>query len=193
MKLCLATNNRHKLEEISPLLGDKVELCTLEDIGCTEELAEEQDTIEGNSLQKAQYVFDHYHVSCVADDSGLEVDALGGLPGVNSAYYAGPQKSYSDNVNLLLKNMTGVENRKARFRTVLTLVEPGGVRQFEGQLSGVILSERKGAGGFGYDPVFLPDGCSKTQAEMSMEEKNRISARSVAVARLVRFLKAREA
>lgn len=192
MKLCLATNNRHKLEEISRLLGDKIELSTLSDIGCTEELAEEQDTIEGNSLQKAQYVFATYQVSCLADDSGLEVEALGGLPGVNSAYYAGLQKSFSDNVKLLLKNMEGRENRRANFRTVLTLVEPSGVYQFEGQLPGVILEEQRGTGGFGYDPVFLPAGFSKTLAEMSMEEKNKISHRAVAVARLVEFLKARE-
>ncbi len=190
MKLCVATNNRHKAEEIGQLLGDNFELVTLQEIGCFEELAEEQETIEGNSLQKAEYVFNRYNVRCFADDSGLEVRALNGAPGVHSAYYAGPQKSFDDNVNALLKNMRGVADRAAVFRTVITLVIPEGVYQFEGRLEGVILNERRGNGGFGYDPVFLPIGFSKTLAEMTLEEKNNISHRSIALGKLVEYLNA---
>ncbi len=189
MRLCMATNNRHKAQEIAQLMGDSFELVTLQDIGCTEELAEEQDTIAGNSLQKADYVFNNYHVPVFADDSGLEVEALHGAPGVNSAYYAGPQKSFTDNVNLLLKNLQGVSNRRASFVTVITLISEAGVQQFEGRLNGTILTEPRGTGGFGYDPVFLPDGFSKTLAEMSLEEKNKISHRSLAIAQLVNHLK----
>jgi XTP/dITP diphosphohydrolase len=184
----IATNNRHKLEEIQAILKGGIVLKTLKDIGCTEELAEEQNTIEGNSLQKADYVHKHYHVDCFADDTGLEVDALNGEPGVDSAHYAGPQRSHDDNINLLLKNLTGKSNRKARFRTIITLILDNKVHTFEGIVNGTILHERRGTDGFGYDPVFLPDGSSKTLAEMSMEEKNRISHRAVAVGKLVNFL-----
>jgi len=188
-KLTLASNNPHKQKEIAAVLGDDFQIMLLNEIGCFEELLEEQDTIEGNSLQKAQYVFDHYKVNCFSDDTGLEVEALNGAPGVHSAYYAGPQRSAEDNINLLLKNMTGITNRKARFRTVVTLVGVKGARQFEGIVNGKILTERRGTEGFGYDPVFMPSGFKRTLAEMTMEEKNEISHRTRAVQKLVAFLK----
>lgn len=187
-RVTIATNNRHKLEEIQAILKGGIVLQTLKDIGCTEELAEEQDTIEGNSFQKADYVHKHYHVDCFADDTGLEVEALNGEPGVDSAHYAGPQRSHDDNINLLLRNLTGKSNRKARFRTIITLILDNKVHTFEGIVNGSILTERRGTDGFGYDPVFLPDGYSKTLAEMSMDEKNQISHRAVAVGKLVNFL-----
>jgi len=189
MKLCFATNNAHKIEEVKALLGNEIELVSLKEIGCTEELAETTGTIAGNSKQKAQYVFENYHVNCFADDSGLEVEALHGEPGVDSAYYAGLQRNHNDNINLLLKNMDGVTNRNARFVTIITLFIDNQPYQFEGEVKGKILTERKGMGGFGYDPVFLPDGFSKTLAEMAMQEKNKISHRARAVEKLVTFLK----
>lgn len=184
----IATNNRHKLDEIQAILGDRFSLKTLRDIGCTEELAEDQNTIEGNSHQKAEYVHRTYHVDCFADDSGLEVEALKGEPGVDSAHYAGPQRSHDDNINLLLKNLSGESNRRARFKTVITLFLDGNKHVFEGIVNGTILQERRGTDGFGYDPVFLPDGSSKTLAEMTMTEKNQISHRAVAVGKLANFL-----
>lgn len=184
----MATNNLHKAVEIRRILNGAIELVTLKDIGCHEELAEEQDTIEGNSLQKADYVFRTYGVPCFADDSGLEVAALNGAPGVYSAMYAGPQRSFDDNIQLLLANLNGKTDRAAKFRTVITLMDSSGMYQFEGTLNGTILTERRGTGGFGYDPVFLPNGFSKTLAEMSMEEKNKISHRYNAISKLVDFL-----
>lgn len=189
MKLCFATNNKHKLQEVANIIPSYIQLVGLADIGCTEELAETTGTIPGNSRQKAEYVFTNYKTPCFADDSGLEVMALNGAPGVDSAYYAGPQKSFSDNVNLLLKNMDGVTQREAQFITVITLVTDKGLWQFDGILKGKIIMERRGEGGFGYDPVFLPDGHSRTLAEMSMEEKNKISHRSMAVQKLMAFLR----
>jgi XTP/dITP diphosphohydrolase len=187
--LCFATNNKHKIEEIRTQLGSFFLLKNLEEIGCYEELPETQDTIEGNSLQKAKYVFDNYHVSCFADDTGLEVHALGGEPGVNSAHYAGGQRSSEDNIQLLLTRLKGIQNRKARFRTVITLAEDDGISTFEGIVNGVILEETRGAKGFGYDPVFQPEGYDKTFAEMSIMEKTKISHRAIAVEKLVSFLK----
>ncbi|MGC4021822.1 MAG: RdgB/HAM1 family non-canonical purine NTP pyrophosphatase [Cyclobacteriaceae bacterium] len=188
MKLCFATNNSHKLEEVRGLLGTSIELLSLKDIGCNEELAETTGTIKGNSRQKAEYVFNNYKVSCFADDSGLEVEALNGQPGVDSAIYAGPQRSFDDNIDLLLKNLNGIENRKARFITIITLITPEYSHQFEGALEGKIIDEKVGSGGFGYDPIFLPNGFSKTLAQMSMEEKNKISHRAVAINKLIFFL-----
>lgn len=184
----IATNNRHKLEEIQFALRDDIILKTLQEIGCTEELAEDQDTIEGNSLQKADYVYRNYHVDCFADDSGLEVEALNGAPGVNSAYYGGPQRSHKDNNDQLQKNLSGKSNRRARFKTVITLIWKGKVHAFEGLVNGTILESPRGTGGFGYDPYFLPDGHSKSLAEMTMEEKNEVSARAIAVRKLANFL-----
>ena len=209
MDICFATNNAHKLEEIKAILGSKYpsyainyakaslikkasagwQVLSLENIGCQEELPEERDTLEGNSLQKAEYVFNNYKVSCFADDTGLEVESLAGAPGVYSARYAGEQRNAEDNMDLLLKNLVGKANRKAQFRTVITLIQPGGLQQFEGIVEGTILEERKGKGGFGYDPIFLPNGFSKTLAEMSMEEKNKISHRARATEKLIKFLK----
>jgi len=186
--LIIATNNRHKLEEIQAVLRDGISLKTLGDIGCTEELPEEKDTIEGNSLQKADYVYKNYHVDCFADDSGLEVEALNGAPGVHSAYYGGPQRSHADNNNLLLKNLEDKSSRKARFKTIITLILDGNVHTFEGLVNGEILRAPKGDGGFGYDPLFQPEGYSKSLAEMSMDEKNEISHRAVAVRKLAIFL-----
>jgi XTP/dITP diphosphohydrolase len=187
--LCFATNNRHKIEEVRAHLGPDFPLSGLEEIGCKEELPEEQPTLEGNSFQKAEYVYKNFGISCFADDTGLEVAELQGAPGVYSARYAGDQRSAEANMQLLLKNLAGSENRKARFRTVITLITPEFARQFEGIVTGQIINEYKGSGGFGYDPIFLPDGYSKTLAEMSMEEKNAISHRARAVTKLVEFLK----
>lgn len=187
-KLCFATNNAHKLEEIQAILGESFELISLKETGCTEELPETGDTLEANSLQKAQYLYDHYHVNCFADDSGLEVHALGGEPGVDSAHYAGPQRSHADNVNLLLKNLAGKTDRSAQFRTVITLIQNGKITQFEGSVKGQIINELRGSQGFGYDPIFVPDGYETTFAEMSLEEKGRISHRAKAFRKLVEFL-----
>ena len=191
-QLCFATNNRHKLAEVSQMLEGKYELLTLQDIGCHEELAEDQDTLEGNSHQKAAYVWDNYHVSCFADDTGLEVEALNGAPGVYSARYAGPQRSDADNIEKLLQSLQGQENRRARFRTSITLILDGQQHQFEGIVTGSIATEWKGDKGFGYDPVFVPDGHERTFAQMSAEEKNAISHRGRATQELVRFLNSLE-
>ena len=188
MNLCFATNNAHKLEEIRAILGNRFQILSLEDINCKEELPEERDTLEGNSLQKAEYVFNKYKVLCFADDTGLEVEALQGAPGVYSARYAGEQRNAVDNIHMLLKNLQGEQNRKARFRTVVTLIQSGDVHQFEGIVEGTIIEERKGKGGFGYDPVFVPNGFSKTMAEMSSLEKNQISHRARATQKLIEFL-----
>ncbi len=189
MKLCFATNNLHKIQEVQAVVGNSIQLVSLKEIGCLEELPEEQNTIEGNSVQKAQYVFDKYGVPCFADDSGLEVDALNGEPGVYSAMYAGPQRSHADNIEKLLTNLTGITNRKANFKTVITFVDAQAQQiQFVGILYGTILNEQRGSNGFGYDPVFLPDEFSKSLAEMEMEEKNGISHRFIAVKKLVAYL-----
>ncbi|TGD81220.1 RdgB/HAM1 family non-canonical purine NTP pyrophosphatase [Hymenobacter wooponensis] len=190
MRLCFASNNAHKLDEIRPLLPASVELVSLAAIGCEEELPETQDTLEGNARQKAQYVWDHYGVACFADDTGLEVTALNGEPGVYSARYAGPQRSATDNVQKLLQELRGRSDRSARFRTVVALVLPNGqVHDFAGAVEGTIISEVRGGEGFGYDPVFSPiESNGRTFAEMSLPEKNAISHRSRAVAKLVYFL-----
>jgi XTP/dITP diphosphohydrolase len=187
--LCFATNNQHKIEEVRAHLGSDFHLVGLEEIECTDELPEEQPTLEGNSFQKAEYVYKNFGVSCFADDTGLEVEALQGAPGVYSARYAGEQRRAEDNMQLLLKNLAHAQNRKARFRTVITLITPEFTKQFEGIVNGQIIHEHRGNGGFGYDPIFLPDGFNKTLAEMSMEEKNAISHRARAVNKLIEFLK----
>ncbi|MCC9137271.1 non-canonical purine NTP diphosphatase [Pontibacter silvestris] len=188
-ELCFATNNRNKVAEVSQMLESQYKLLTLQDIGCLEELAEDQDTLEGNSRQKAVYVWENYKVNCFADDTGLEVEALHGAPGVYSARYAGPQRSDADNINHLLKNLQGQDNRHARFRTFITLFLDGQEHQFEGIVEGTITKEWQGNKGFGYDPVFVPDGYEQTFAEMSREEKNSISHRGRAIRKLVEFLK----
>lgn len=186
---CFATNNTHKIQEIRALLGPSFVLKNLKDVGCAEELPETQATIEGNARQKARYVFDQYHVSCFADDTGLEVEALNGEPGVFSARYAGEQRNDHDNINLLLSKLSGQSNRKARFKTVISLVDEGHEESFEGIIHGTIISARSGTNGFGYDPVFKPDGYDKTFAEMELTEKNLISHRALAVKKLVNFLR----
>ncbi|GAB3999284.1 non-canonical purine NTP diphosphatase [Spirosoma daeguense] len=187
MELCFATNNQHKLNEVSGQLGQSFILKTLSDIGCTDELPETTGTIPGNSRQKADYVWTHFGVSCFADDSGLEVDALNGEPGVDSAFYSGSRDA-AQNIQKLLKNLEGVTNRKAQFRTVFTLILHGVEHQFEGTIPGQIQLEPRGEGGFGYDPVFLPDGYDRTFAEMSIEDKNGISHRSRALAKMIAYL-----
>jgi XTP/dITP diphosphohydrolase len=186
--LCFATNNKGKLEEIQALLSGKFNILSLQDIGCLEELPETQPTIQGNSRQKAEFVAEKYKVDCFADDTGLEVKALNGEPGVDTAFYAGPQKSPKDNMDLLLKNLTGVNDRRARFVSVITLVMEGKVTQFEGAVEGTITLDKKGEKGFGYDPIFQPNGFSKTMAELTMDEKNQISHRGQAVRQLTDFL-----
>lgn len=171
------------------MLGPDFRILSLEEIGCHDELPETQETMEGNSLQKASYVFERYHLPCFADDTGLEVEALNGDPGVYSARYAGSQRNSDDNIDLLLTNLKNKDNRNARFRTVITLIDQTGVRTFEGIVAGKILHHRAGSGGFGYDPVFQPHGCTRTMAEMTMEEKNSISHRGEAVRKLVNYLK----
>jgi XTP/dITP diphosphohydrolase len=189
MKICFATNNQHKIKEVQEILGETFELVSLEEIGCTEELPETKNTIPENSAQKAQYVWENFGVACFADDSGLEVEALDNAPGVFSARYAGLPKNDEKNIELLLKNLEGKIQRKAQFRTCITLVSQAGQWQFEGIVKGQIIEHKRGKEGFGYDPVFVPDGYQHTFAEMTPAEKNRISHRAIAVKKLVDFLK----
>ncbi|AWV99713.1 non-canonical purine NTP diphosphatase [Arcticibacterium luteifluviistationis] len=191
-KICLASNNGHKIEELKELLGDSFEITSLSDIGCTEDIAETADSMAGNSLLKAQYVYSNYGIDCIADDSGLEVDALNGEPGVYSARYAGEHGNHKKNIEKLLKNLEGKQNRQARFRTVVTLIQDGAVEMFEGIVEGKIIENEIGDNGFGYDPIFVPDGFEKTFAQMTMEQKIPISHRGRAVQKLIEFLKAKK-
>lgn len=184
----IATNNKHKVEEIQHVLGDKVNIITLRDLGCKDEIPEDQDTLEGNARQKARYIWDKFQKNCFADDTGLEVEALGGRPGVYSARYAGERCSFDDNIDLLLEEMGGKTNRNARFRTVICLIEEGKEFFFEGKCEGTITTERYGKKGFGYDPVFMPKGYGESFAEMSLEEKNKISHRGLATQKLIKHL-----
>lgn len=193
MKIVFATHNAHKVSEVQAVLGSEYQLVTATEAGITEEIPETQPTIEGNALQKARYVYEHTGLNCFADDTGLEVEALNGAPGVYSARYAGEHVSYADNNVLLLKNLVGCENRKARFRTVIALIVDGKEYLFEGRVEGTIATEPHGEGGFGYDPLFVPEGSQLTFAEMSSEAKNKISHRGRAVAKLVAFLHGKEA
>jgi XTP/dITP diphosphohydrolase len=177
------------LSEIRPLIEPDFRILSLVDIGCRAELPETSDTLEGNSIQKAKYVHDNFRLPCFADDTGLEVKSLGGAPGVFSARYAGPNRNSDDNIDLLLKNLSRKADRKARFRTVICLLGLDDIQLFEGIVTGSILYERRGDKGFGYDPVFQPDGFSKTLAEMTISEKNAISHRGQAVKKLVDYLK----
>lgn len=190
MRLCFATNNKHKLEEVKAVLGNAFELLTLREAGIEEELPETQNTLEGNALQKALYVFEQYNLPCFADDTGLEVDVLQGAPGVHSAHYAGPQRNSEHNIKLLLKNLSGITARGAQFRTVISLILPQGRWSFEGIVKGNILENVRGSSGFGYDPVFLPSNEMKTLAEMTLDEKNQISHRAIAIRKLVEFMNA---
>lgn len=188
MKLCFATNNQHKIEEIKLLVGNRHQVYSLRDVGCEQDLAEDQNTLEGNSLQKAKFVFDQFQVACFADDTGLEAEALDGKPGVDTAHYSGTRDANS-NINLLLKNLEGITHRMAQFRTVITFVSPTVTKQFEGIVKGTIAIERKGTAGFGYDPIFIPSGSNLSLAQMSMEQKNKISHRALAMEKLIAFLK----
>jgi XTP/dITP diphosphohydrolase len=188
MKICFATNNPNKIKEVSHLLGQDFQLLSLKEIGCNEELREDQSTLEGNALQKAEYVFNNYNISCFADDTGLEVEALNSEPGVFSARYAGPQRSDQDNMSLVLERLNSSPNRNARFRTVICAFINDQKYFFEGIVEGKIAKKHNGDKGFGYDPIFIPKGYTQTFAQMSLEEKNKISHRSIAVRKLVEFL-----
>lgn len=189
-KIVFATNNRHKLDEVEAILGHKFELISLKEVGCQEDIPETGETLEENALQKARYVYSHFHTDCFADDTGLEVEALNGAPGVYSARYAGGNGHDSEaNMRKLLQELEGVENRKARFRTVFALIVNGKEHLFEGIVNGTIIKVRRGTSGFGYDPVFVPNGYDKTFAELGDDIKNRISHRAVASDKLCKFLK----
>lgn len=190
-KLVFATNNAHKLDEISSILGEKVELLSLKDIHCHVDIPETADTLEGNAMLKAEYIYKNYGLDCFADDTGLEVEALNGAPGVYSARYAGGEGHNTEaNMQKLLQNMQGVQNRKAQFRTAICLILDGKKHLFEGIVKGEIIKEKRGSSGFGYDPIFVPEGYTKTFAELGNETKNKISHRALAVEKLCRFLKA---
>lgn len=191
MKLVFATNNRHKLEEIIRMLEGKYEIISLEEIGCREEIPEDYETLQENALGKARYVKEHYGYDCFADDTGLEIEALGNRPGVYSARYAGPAKNSEDNMHKVLGEMKGEENRKARFRTVIALLLDGEEHFFEGIVKGKILEGQQGEIGFGYDPIFCPEGYQQSFAEMPMDQKNQISHRGQAVRKLAEFLSRR--
>lgn len=188
MKLVFATNNQHKLHEIKQLLDDSIELLSLNDIGCDTDIPENQDTLEGNASEKSFYIFNKYGVNCFADDTGLEIESLNGEPGVYSARYAGEERNPENNMNLVLSKLNKIKNRKARFRTVISLVIDGHETQFEGIVNGYILEEKLGKVGFGYDPIFKPEGFDLSFAEMPLDEKNKISHRGRAVQKLVEFL-----
>ena len=188
MKLYFATNNIHKLKEVQEVVGDSFQIESMRSLGINEDIPEDQQTLEGNALQKARFLYDRTGESCFADDTGLEVDALNGAPGVYSARYAGETKNSLDNMALLLKNMSGIQNRKARFRTVIALILDGKEYLFEGIVNGTIAEVPRGTAGFGYDPLFVPDGFSTTFAEMDSEAKNAISHRGRAVEKLAAFL-----
>ena len=190
-KLVFASNNAHKLSEIRAILGDRIEIISLSDLQCHDEIPETADTLEGNALIKARYVWEHYGLYCFADDTGLEVEALGGAPGVYSARFAGEHASFEDNVSLLLERLSGVSApRRARFRTVIALIDEYGTHFFEGSVDGEITLERSGDHGFGYDPIFRPEGRVETFAQLTEQEKNSMSHRGRAVQKLVRYLQA---
>ena len=187
-KFVFATNNAHKLKEVAAIVGHQIELLSLEDIGCHDDIPETSDTLEGNALQKAKYVYERYHIDCFADDTGLEVEALDGAPGVYSARYAGEGHNSEENIRKLLHELEGKDNRKARFRTVFALIINGKEHLFEGIVKGEIIATKRGTSGFGYDPVFVPEGFTQTFAEMSDVQKNKISHRAIGVNKLCKFL-----
>ena len=190
-KIVFASNNAHKLTEIRAILAGKVEVISLSELGCHDDIPETAETLEGNALIKAEYIHRHYGVYCFADDTGLEVEALDGAPGVYSARFAGEHATFEENVALLLEHLQGVPApRRACFRTVIALIDEYGTHFFEGAVNGEITLERSGDHGFGYDPVFRPEGCQQTFAELSSEEKNAMSHRGRAVQRLARYLHA---
>ena len=187
-ELIFATNNAHKLREVSQVVGDRFTLLTPRECGITEDIPEDQPTLEGNALQKARYIYERTGIDCFADDTGLEVDALGGEPGVRSARYATDGHDDEANKRLLLQRLQGVENRAAQFRTAIALIIGGEEYLFEGVVRGEISHEELGYGGFGYDPLFLPEGRAESFAQMSAEDKNAISHRGRAVRALAEFL-----
>lgn len=188
-QLVFATNNKHKLEEVAAKVGDKLKLVTLDEIGCYDDIAETGHTFYENASIKSHYIFEQYGLNCFGDDSGLEIDALNGEPGIYSARYAGKHGDHEANNSLVLQKLYGQTDRKARFRSVISLIWDGDEHFFEGVLEGTIRQELSGTKGFGYDPIFEPDGYDITLAEMTMDEKNAISHRGQAVAKLVAFLK----
>lgn len=188
MKICFATNNSHKLSEIRDMVPHGFEILSLSEIGCFEELPETQNTIEGNAIQKAMFVSQKFGMDCFSDDTGLEVEALNCEPGVDTAHYAGPERDAENNNILLLKNLAGIGNRTAVFKTVIALVWQGEMYSFEGKIAGKIATEPKGNQGFGYDPVFIPAGFNQTFAQLGAEVKNRMSHRALATRQLIHFL-----
>lgn len=187
--LVFATNNPHKLEEIRAILGDSIPIVSLREIGCNEDIDETAPTLEGNALLKARYVYHKYKRDCFADDTGLEVEALGGEPGVYSARYAGGEGHDSEaNMRKLLQKLSGIKERHAQFRTVIALIWKGEEYLFEGKVEGTILEEKRGEGGFGYDPLFVPDGSEQTFAQLTSKAKNEMSHRARAIQKLVQFL-----
>ena len=188
MQLVFASNNKNKIKEIQALVSDTIQMISLEDIGCTEDIPETAETIEGNAILKANYVTSNYGYDCFADDTGLEVDSLNGAPGVYSARYAGEQKNANDNMDKLLLELKGKSNRKANFKTVIALNLNGKQNLFTGIIHGKIIEEKIGTNGFGYDPIFVANGHEKTFAQLTLEEKALISHRGIAVAQLIGFL-----
>lgn len=188
MKLVFATNNLNKLKEVQALVPDHIELLSLSDIGCNEDIPETQPTIEGNAIQKAEYLVENYGYNCFADDTGLEVEALNGEPGVYSARYAGPQRDANDNMDKLLANLKDKPNRNAQFKTLIALHLNGELKTFTGICRGKITKDKQGEKGFGYDPIFKAEGYTETFAEISLEEKNKIGHRGKAVQQLIVFL-----
>lgn len=192
LELVFATNNKHKLSEIRKLLSEKlageIKLLSLEDISCFEEIPETGETLKDNALEKAKYIYDKYGYNCFADDTGLEIEALNGKPGVYSARYAGENCSFEDNMNKVLKELNGIANRSARFRTIIALIIGGDKKIFEGQVEGKILDRKRGTKGFGYDPIFQADNFNISFAEMDLEQKNSISHRGIATLKLLEYL-----
>lgn len=186
--LVFATHNQHKLQEVAAKTGNRLQLQSLTDIGCHDEIEENGTTFEANASIKSHYIFDKYKLNCFGDDSGLEIDALNGEPGVYSARYAGEHGNHEANIKKVLQNLQGISNRRANFRTVISLIWNGQEHFFEGVIYGSIRQEKAGAEGFGYDPIFEPEGYNITFAEMNMEEKNRISHRAIAMEKLIAFL-----
>lgn len=188
MKLIFATHNHNKAKEIQSLVPSGIQILTLDDIECRTEIPETSPTLEGNANQKMQFIIDHYNVNCFADDTGLEIEALNGEPGVYSARYAGEMKDPNLNMDLVLSKLNGIENRSARFRTVIALYLNGKKYQFEGIVNGRITLSKSGKDGFGYDPIFEPENCGKTFAEMDLSEKNLVSHRARAFTKMIEFL-----
>jgi XTP/dITP diphosphohydrolase len=188
MEIVFATQNKHKLEEIQKIVGDQYKIISLAELNFFVDIPETENTLVGNALMKARFIHEKFHCNCFADDTGLEIDALHGAPGVYSARYAGPACSFEDNMRKVLSQMEGISNRKAQFKTVIALILDNKEYLFEGSVSGTILEKKSGTQGFGYDPIFLPDGYNESFAEMSAELKNRISHRAVATQKLTHFL-----